>query len=85
MPYMPKALIACCESGDRQVLVNLVARCGLKPMIATSTGDAISRLRKETSCIAFCSYSEVSALATAMLHSLSPLTVQLDSAKARVA
>lgn len=136
MPYMPKAFIACCESGDRQVLVNLVARCGFRPMIATSTGDAISRLRKETSCIAFChrelpgdgfkavlkaavevavpvviasrlddaqryleamqlgafdficqpySYSEVSALATAMLYSLSPLTAQPDSAKARVA
>lgn len=136
MPYLPKALIACCECVDRQILADLVARCGFKPMIATSTSDAVSRLRSESTCIAFChdelpgdgfkavlkaavevaapvviasrlddaqrylesmqlgafdficlpySCSEVSALATAMLRYLSPLTAQLDSATARVA
>lgn len=136
MPYLPTALIACCECADRKILADLVARCGFRPMIAPSTRDAISRLRSESSGIAFCqeelpgegfkavlkaavevavplviasrlddaqrylesmqlgafdficlpySYSQISALAAAMLHSVSPPTARLGSASTRVA
>jgi DNA-binding NtrC family response regulator len=54
MAGLPKALVACCDCGNRQVLVGLVGRCGLKPVIATSTSDAISMLGSEAVCIAFC-------------------------------
>jgi len=54
MAELPKALVACCECGNRQVLVRLVARCGLKPAIATSTSAAISMLVSEAVCVAFC-------------------------------
>ena len=53
-PYQPKALVACCECGNRQVLLKLVARCGLKPVIATSTSEAVSMLGSEAVCAAFC-------------------------------
>jgi DNA-binding NtrC family response regulator len=54
MAYLSKALVACCECAHRQVLVKLVARCGLKPLIATSTSDAVSLLGRGSVCVAFC-------------------------------
>ena len=54
MTYLSKALVACCECGHRKVLVNLVARCGLKPVIATSASDAVSLLGSGSACVAFC-------------------------------
>jgi DNA-binding NtrC family response regulator len=54
MAGLPKALVACCDCGNRQVLVALVDRYGLKPVIATSTSDAISMLSSEVVCVAFC-------------------------------
>jgi len=55
MACLPKALVACCECGNRQIiLVRLVARCGLKPVTATSATDAISMLGSEAVCVAFC-------------------------------
>src|SRR5208283_4901316 len=54
MKSQPRALVACCECGNLQVLVDFVARCGLKPKIAKSTSEAISILGKESVCIAFC-------------------------------
>jgi len=54
MAVQPKALVACCDCGNRQVLVRLVGRCGFKPVIATSTTDAVSMLGSEAVCVAFC-------------------------------
>lgn len=54
MAGLPKALVACCECGNRQVLVRFVVQCGLKPVIATNTSDAVSVLGSEAVCIAFC-------------------------------
>ena len=54
MAELPKALVACCECLSRQVLVRLVAQCGLKPVIATSTSDTISILGSEAVCVTFC-------------------------------
>lgn len=136
MAYLSKALVACCECGHRQVLVNLIARCGLKPVIATSTGDAVSLLASGSVCVAFCQddlpgdgfktvlkaagqaavpvvicsrladssrylesmqsgafdficlpyyYSEVAAVAAAMLHKFPPQTANPSSPTVRVA
>src|SRR5271165_3795674 len=41
MAGQPKALVACCECGNRQVLARLVGQVGLKPVIATSSSDAV--------------------------------------------
>jgi len=54
MAGLPKALVACCECGHRQVLVRLVGQCGLKPVVATSTSDAVSMLGSEAVLVAFC-------------------------------
>jgi DNA-binding NtrC family response regulator len=54
MAGLSKALVACCDCSTRQVLIGLVDRCGLKPVIATTTSDAISMLGNETVCVAFC-------------------------------
>jgi len=54
MACRPKALVACCECGNRQMLVNLIARCGLHPVVATSTRDVVSKLGGESVCVAFC-------------------------------
>lgn len=54
MESRTKALVACCECRNRQVLVDLVARCGLQPLIAKSTSEAVSMLGNESVCIAFC-------------------------------
>jgi len=54
MAYLSKALVACCDCGHRKVLVNLVARCGLKPVIATSTREGVSLLGSGSVCVAFC-------------------------------
>lgn len=54
MAGLPKALVACCDGGNRQVLVGLVGRCGMRPVIATSTSDAILMLGSEAVCVAFC-------------------------------
>jgi len=54
MAGLPKALVACCDCGNREALVGLVGRCGLKPIIATSTRDAIAMLSSEAVCVAFC-------------------------------
>ncbi len=50
----PKALVACCECGNRQVLARLVDQSGLKPVIATSTGEAVATLGSEAVLVAFC-------------------------------
>ena len=54
MAYTPKALVACCDCENRRVLVNLVTRCGLEPVIATGTRDAVSMLSSESVCVGFC-------------------------------
>lgn len=54
MTYLSRALLACCECRHRQVLAELVARCGLKPVIATSTSYAVSLLASGSVCVAFC-------------------------------
>lgn len=54
MAELLKAIVACCECGNRQILVRLVAQCGLKPVIVTSTNDAISMLGSEAVCVMFC-------------------------------
>jgi DNA-binding NtrC family response regulator len=51
---LPKALVACSECGHRQVLANLVARCGLKPVIATSSSDAILMPSSKSVSVVFC-------------------------------
>jgi len=54
MKFQAKALVACCECGSRQELVNLVARCGLTPVVTASTSAAVLMLGSESVCIAFC-------------------------------
>ena len=54
MAGLPKALVACCECANRQVLVRVVGQCGLKPVIATSTSDAVQMLGSEAVLVAFC-------------------------------
>ena len=54
MAGQPKALVACCECGNRQVLARLVGQVGLKPVIATSSSDAVSLLGSEAVLVAFC-------------------------------
>jgi len=54
MAYLSKALVACCECRHRQVLVNLITRCGLKPVIATNASDAIALLGSGAVCVTFC-------------------------------
>ena len=54
MAGQPKALVACCECENRQVLARLVGQCGLKPVIATSTSDAVSLLGSVAVLVAFC-------------------------------
>ena len=54
MAYLSKALVACCECRHRQVLVNLITRCGLKPVIATNASDAIALLGSGAVCATFC-------------------------------
>ena len=54
MEGQPKALVACCECTNREVLVTLIAQAGLKPMIATNTSDAVSLLQSGTVAVAFC-------------------------------
>lgn len=54
MTFQPTALVACCECANRQTLVKLVSQCGLKPIIATRTNDAVAILGSESLCVAFC-------------------------------
>ena len=54
MGELPKALVACCECGNLQILVRLVARCGLNPMVVTTTNDAVAILGDKAACVGFC-------------------------------
>ena len=54
MADLARALVACCDCGDRQILVALLGRFGLRPVIATSSSEAVSLLGTEALCVAFC-------------------------------
>jgi DNA-binding NtrC family response regulator len=54
MACWPRALVACCECGHRQMLVKILAGCGLNPVVAASTREAVSMLGVESLCVAFC-------------------------------
>jgi len=75
MAELPKALVACCECGHRQLLVKLVGQCGLKPVIATSTSDAMSMLGREAMYVAFCQDDLPGEGFKAVLKAAKPLAV----------
>jgi DNA-binding response OmpR family regulator len=54
MAGLPKVLVACCECRNRQALVRVVGQCGLKPVIAMNTREAVSLLGSEAVVVAFC-------------------------------
>ena len=48
-----RALVACCDCGDRRLLARLMVKHGLTPSFVAATYDAVSQLQSGSICGAF--------------------------------